>query len=559
MRPPIQSLTGRRWILRNQAIPADIQELATMLAAERGIDFIEGHSTTLSDPFLFPEMEQAVKRIDHAMATGETIGIFGDYDADGITATAQVVRFFHRRGIEPVVYLPDRLKEGYGMKRTSIDLLNEEGVTLLITVDTGITAHREIAHAKSLGIDVIITDHHRPSSRYTGMTAGKSHNHGERPDAYAVIHPALPPAFPNPHLCGSGVAFMLVRAMEGGRIWQGIEQDIVLAMIGTIGDIMPLTGENRILVVHGLKLIEKLPPCPLKDLLDSIGSGQSLTAGDIAFRVVPRLNAAGRMEHPRLALSALLTGGPALGELHRLNGDRQSAIINAMELIRPLVDWNQPFLFAVSPDVSPGIVGLVAGRLTDESGRPTLIASRTGDVCVASIRGIKGIDVMAILEHPVVRPHLTGFGGHRQAAGCTFPVSSAQAIGSGLSQTMLELGHTTETLLPEITLDRELSHSHLTLPLAKQLQSLEPFGEGNPPPLFLVSGLKIDNLKTVGTDATHLHMGFGAHHGIAFGLGSLAEQLAISSRIDVACSLGVNVWNGRENLQLMVRDIRIGS
>lgn len=349
---------------------------------------------------------------------------------------------------------------------------------------------------------------------------------------------------------------MLVRALESETIWPGIEQDIVLAMIGTIGDVMPLTGENRILVVHGLKLIEKLPPCPLKELLDSVSSENPLTAGDIAFRVVPRINAAGRMEHPRLALDALLSGGAALEELHRLNSDRQSAIIEAMELIRPLLDWNQPFLFAVSADVSPGIVGLIAGRLTEETGRPSLIANCTRNVCAASLRSINKIDVMQCLEHPSVRPHLTSFGGHRQAAGCTFPASNGHAIQHGLSRVMLALGHTVETLSPEITLDRELPPLHLTLPLAKQLKFLEPFGEGNPSPLFLVHRLQIDSLKAVGADATHLQLGLGPHRGIAFGLGSLADQLVPGSVVDVACSLGVNAWNGQESLQLMVKDIR---
>lgn len=201
------SLTGKHWILRRDVASPDI---VRTLMEERGIS--EDPTDKLSDPMLFPEMKQAITRIRSAIKSGETIGIFGDYDADGVTGTAQLVRFFRRRSIEPVVHLPDRALDGYGMRIKSIDALKKKGVSLLITVDTGITAHAEIAHAKSIGIDVIITDHHRVQ--------------GERPDALAVIHPETPSAFPNPHLCGSGVAFMLVRALEDCKPWDGIDLDI---------------------------------------------------------------------------------------------------------------------------------------------------------------------------------------------------------------------------------------------------------------------------------------------------------------------------------------------
>ncbi len=537
------SITGRKWVLRDESIPQDIHGLVQILADERGINFIEGPRRTLSDPFLFPEMERAVARIEKAIASKETIAIFGDYDADGITAAAQLVRFFRRHGAEPVVYLPDRLKEGYGMKKASIDSLKEKNVSLIITVDTGIAAHAEIAHAKSLGIDVIVTDHHRAQ--------------GGRPDAFAVIHPMIPSEFPNPHLCGSGVAFMLVRALEHGKIWDGIEQDIVLAAIGTIGDIMPLTGENRLLVVNGLKMIDKLPECPLKELIDDVrGQSGALTSGDIAFRVVPRLNAAGRMEHPSLALAALLTGGAALEKINQLNGDRRTAIEDALELVRPLVDWSQPFLFAASPDVSSGIVGLIAGRYTDQSGRPSLIASVRENLCVASLRSIPKIDVVSCLEHPAVRPHLLTFGGHAQAAGCSFLLENAEKIQAGLSQAVTDLGHTSETLLPELTIDRELNSAHASLALAKKLQSLAPFGQANTEPLFIMKNLRITNLRAIGSESTHLQMTLGTHRAIAFNFGSHFEKLAVGSCVDVACSLSVNVWNGRESLQLMIKDIR---
>lgn len=349
---------------------------------------------------------------------------------------------------------------------------------------------------------------------------------------------------------------MLLRALENGGIWEGIEEDIVLAMIGTIGDVMPLTGENRILVVHGLKFASKLPPGPLKDLIDAVSNGKPLTSGDIAFRVVPRINAAGRMKHPSLALEALLSGGKALDDLHRLNGDRQSAIEDAIDAVRPLIDWTSPFLCAASADVSPGIVGLIAGRLTEESGRPTLIAAIKGDVCTGSLRSIEKIDVMSCLQHPTVRPLLLTCGGHAQAAGCTFLLKNLPGLKLALAYVLRDLGFAPETLLPEITIDHELPHAHLTLPLARKLQSLEPFGQGNEEPLFLIRNLTIESVRTVGGDGTHLQIAFGAHRGIAFRCGGLADQLAPGRIVDIACCLGVNSWNGRDSLQLMVKDIR---
>ncbi len=537
------SLTGRHWILRDERIPTNPREIYTLLASKRGLS--PENIQTLSDPYLFPEMEKAVARIEVAMMSRETIAIFGDYDADGITAAVQLVRFFRRHGVEPIVYLPDRLQEGYGMKKKSIDDLKAKGVSLLITVDTGIAATAEILHASSLGIDTIVTDHHRAPLG--------------RPPAFAVIHPMIPAEFPNPHLSGSGVAFMLLRALEHGQIWEGIAQDIVLAMIGTVGDVMPLTGENRILVMHGLQFIEKLPDCPLRELIEDVTNGKSITSGDIAFRVVPRINAAGRMEHPALALKALLEGGEALEVLHRLNGDRQLAIEEALAMVAPLVDRSQPFLSLLSEDVTAGIVGLIAGRLTEESGRPSLVAAKNGTLCTASIRSIPKIDVMECLTHPAVQPLLKTFGGHAQAAGCTFDAADFPALQKALSQAVLDLGFTTEALLPEILIEHELPHGHLSLSLVKDLLSLEPFGQGNEEPLFLLRGLTIGNVKSVGAEGLHLQISFGAHRAIAFRFGPLSDQLVSGTIVDVACSLGLNAWNGKESLQLVVKDIRMGT
>ncbi len=530
------SLTGKKWVLRREGVTQDI---AQTLRSERGID--DDPAARLSDPFLFPEMKTAVDRIRRAMEKGEKIAIFGDYDADGVTASAQLLRFFRRHGIEPLVHLPHRALEGYGMKKMSIDALQKKGAQLLITVDTGIAAHAEIAHAKSLGMDVIITDHHRPQ--------------GGRPDALAVIHPQVPSAFPNAHLAGSGVAFMLVRALEGCQPWEGIDLDIALATIGTVGDLVPLTGENRTLVIHGLKFLSKLPSSPLKDFIEEVRGTGPLTAGDVAFRIVPRINAAGRMAHPDIALRAILEGGESLAELHKLNGDRRSFVDELDHLLSKEAKEHHAFIVVTSQNVTPGTAGLLASRFTERTGRPSLVAAILGENAVGSIRSPEGLDVLECLEHPSVRPFLLTYGGHAQAAGCTFLAADAVRLRDALSAALAERGIDAESLTPVLTIDAELPPSEVNANFVRGLSSLEPFGAGNDEPVFLLKAQTIADLRAVGSDASHLQCRIGQIKAIGFGLGAHAGKLG-SERVDVACRVGMNAWNGKESVQLMIEDIR---
>ncbi len=534
----ILSLTGRRWLLKRQQPAGD--DLIDQLRRERGIN--DSVDQKLSDPFLFAEMNIAVQRIEAALKNKETLAIFGDYDADGITGTAQLVRYFRRHGLEPLVHLPDRVKEGYGMKKESIDRLKEKGATLLITVDTGISAHAEIAYATALGIDVIVTDHHRVQ--------------GGRPDAFAVIHPQVPSEFPNQHLSGSGVAFMLIRALEKLEPWDGIDLDIALATIGTVGDLVPLTGENRILVTHGIRFLQKLPPSPLKDFVDSVRSDGPLTATDLAFRIVPRINAAGRMAHPLVALEALLEGGKALEELHRLNGDRRSLVDDLYADLGTSIPKTDGFLVVWSETITPGTAGLIASRLSEQFGRPSLVAAVLGDMAVASVRSIPQIDVMDILSDPSVQKILKTFGGHAQAAGCTFAVKDADMLRIALNQALLQRGFTTDQMLPTLELDAEILHRHVTVDTGRTLASLAPFGSGNDEPLFLLPKQTLTSIRTVGADGSHLQATVNGVRSIGFRLGALIEHLTEDTPVDLACKIGINSWNGRESVQLVIEDIR---
>ncbi len=532
------SLTGKLWkIARPDPHGTEIVDL---LRRERSIS--DDPTGTLFDPFLFPEMQRAVNRIETAMQAGETIAVFGDYDADGITATAQLVRFFERHGITVLTHLPDRVKEGYGMRKESIDLLKEKGVNLIITVDTGISAHDEIAHARSLGIDVIVTDHHRQK--------------GGRPDAFAVIHPLIPSPSPNPHLCGSGVAFMLVRALEHGQPWQGIEIDIALATIGTIGDLVSLTGENRLLVQHGLSCLQDLPPSPLRALVESVrGSVAVLSSTDVAFKIVPRLNAAGRMAHPDIALQALIRGGEALEKLHQLNSDRQTFVSDLHARMEGSIDPLHTFLVVAHEEITPGTAGLLASRFTERFSRPSLVAAMLGDKAVASVRSVVGIDLMEHLSHPSVASLLTSFGGHAQAAGCTFPPSNIDALRQALITRLRDSGVTLDTLQPFLEIDAVLHPSAVTLPFASSITSLSPFGQGNEEPVFLFRGLTLVDPRVVGADGAHLQCTIGGTKAIGFRLGPLLPSLESGKRYDTVARIGKNAWNGKETVQLFIEDI----
>lgn len=535
------SLTGKRWILDQPDPVIPSSDFIQTLARARGIDPTSDDLQKLSDPFLFPDMEKAVSRIERAIAEGEAIGIFGDYDADGITGTAQLVYALRRHGVEPVAYLPDRAVEGYGLKHASVDALKAKGVTLLITVDTGIASATEVAYAESLGIDTIITDHHRP--------------HGALPEALAIIHPLVPSPFPNPHLCGSGVALMLVRALEHGKRWEGIERDLVLATIGTIGDVVPLTGENRTLVLSGLKQIPKLPPSPLKDFFDAVCPKGNVTSTDIAFRIVPRINAAGRMAHPEIALDALMTGGISLDRLHALNAERQTFVEELMESAHTLIDPSQNFLSVFSDTFTSGTVGLIAGKLTEMHGKPSIVGAIRGDKITASLRSVEGADVSLCLAHSAVAPHLSNFGGHAQAAGCTFAIKNVDTVRSGLQEALREHCGARE-FLPTLSISAELSESPLTIAFAKSLLSLMPFGAGNQEPTFLLRRKKLQDLRAIGDEGTHLSCRIDGVKAVGFRFGSLLSQLQQTSNVDLVCRVSVNAWNGREDVQLIIEDMR---
>jgi single-stranded-DNA-specific exonuclease len=550
------SLTGKRWSIPEQtdAVPSAI---LARLSAERSLA-----TGTMPSPQIFPDMPRAVERVRRAMASHETIGIFGDYDCDGITATALLVRYFRRHGVEPVVRLPHRVHDGYGLNQVIVEECAAHGITLLATVDTGITAVQEIAAAAALGIDVIVTDHH--------------HVQDEVPHALALIHPALAPSHPLPHPSGAGVALQFVRALEATDVWDDHRTDLALAAIGTIADLVPLTGMNRVLVQKGIAALNALENCPLALLADSIRThGAPLTSTDIAFRLAPRINAAGRMEDPQIALRALLEGGEALAALAQLNTHRQDAtgglFARAWQLLHLSPQPQAAELTALPPllvvsgtEFPEGLIGLIAGRLTEATGHPSLVVTirdeatdghdRRGGECTASLRSTRAYHIAEGLER--IADLFSSFGGHAQAAGCTFPEQNLHEIIRRLSED-IATRTTGEDLLPALTVDGILLAQDISLSLCGQLKHLEPFGQGNPEPFFLLQDVRMESPRRVGKDGAHLQCRIAGIKTIGWRLGHLMN--AAAAPIDVVCKIGIDAWNGHRAPQIVIEDVRVAT
>lgn len=494
------------------------------------------------DPSIYPDSDKAVERVQRAIAEGETIAIFGDYDCDGVTSTAQLVRMLRRHGIEPIVRLPHRVHDGYGLQAQHVDVFAEKGVTLLLTADTGIGANDAIDRANSHGMDVIILDHH--------------HFHTVPVNAFAILHPALAPNHSPFHPSAAGVVHAFVRAFEKGNMWEDEAIDLVLAALGTVADLVPLRGGNRLLVQAGLEAVGRLSECPLKHfIVQTCGTGP-ITSMDMGWKLAPRINAAGRIDDAMDALTALLEGGAALERLDAFNSQRQQetsdAVHHAILSLGP-EELLPPFLCIASAGYGHGIVGLIAGKLTEKFNRPSLVACINGDSCVASLRSPPGYNVVEALER--TSELLTRFGGHAQAAGASFPLDTFIALAERLEHdAAVHFGATqpAQTLTIDAVIDVESVH----IPAYTAIQELAPFGQGNNEPLFLIRNLHLQNIRRVGAESMHLQARANTIPMIGFGLGHLANEI-INTPCDIACTIGVNTWNGKTEAQLVVVDIRL--
>ncbi len=518
--------------------------------------------TDLSDPFLYRQMRKATDRILSAIRAGERITIYGDYDADGVTSTATMVEALTALGANVHWYLPERLAEGYGLHIAAIERLTEQGTKLLITVDCGSTNVEEITRANALGLEVIVIDHH--------------HQPAEVPQALAIINPMFTDeTYPCRDQSSAGVAYTVVRALLlasdhgqdlGHPLAEGWEKWLLdLTAISTVADMMILQGENRLLVHYGLLVLRKGRRPGLRALLGVMGQEpEKIDEFTIGFQIAPRLNAAGRLQHASLALELLLTKDTdeayrLAAELHHVNGDRQRltemALDEALEQI--LAQGDQPAYAAYAPHWSPGIIGLVAGRLVERVWRPVVVMTENSGQIVGSGRSIPGFDIMAAMD--AGREHFLRFGGH--AGACGFTLASAE----GRVQFQTWWQSFVDVALPErpakpLSIDGELALSQVTPSLLDALELLAPYGVGNTRPKFLLAGLTVLDRTTVGSDKQHLRL-VARQRGevgkfIGFRQGSSAAELSIGQTIDVVVEVSWNEWNGRREPQLKIVDWR---
>lgn len=529
------SWTGKHWTSRN-ASSIDVLPVLSEHTVEEYLRRSRGIANAKIELPKMLDLQRAAERIRLAWQHKETIGVFGDYDCDGITAAAQMIRMCERRGIQPIVRLPHRVHDGYGLSLRIVDELSNAGMRLLITVDTGISALEPIAMLQQRGIDVIVVDHH--------------HVQEEVPNAYALVHPALVRGFPAPHPSGSGMAYLLLEAIEEGA-WEDMHTDRALAMMGTVADLVELKGINRMMVQRGLLSLRDIREGPLAALRDDVSKNAELTSSDIAFRIAPRINAAGRMDDPLIALDALLRGGAALERLHHLNHVRQDLTESFVKQAMASTPIDLPLMASCSDRYPHGIIGLIAGALTEATGKPSIVGTIAGGSVTASLRSPKTYNVTQGLTR--IAHHLTSYGGHAQAAGCSFPTSVWTEVTMSLAQDIADQTQGA-SLRPTIEIDGIIDSRDISLRFIEKIKSLEPFGQGNPEPRFLLRNTLPTNVRRVGNDGSHLQARIGGKAAIGFRLGNLHDRL--NTPIDILCRLGINTWQGRTEAQIVVEDVQ---
>lgn len=533
----------KQWHIVDDTICTTLPQLVEVLLCKR--DASIASPPPIADPSIFTNMQPAVERIWQAVTNKETVYIFGDYDCDGVTGTAQLVRYFLRKGISPIVKLPHRVKDGYGVQMHNVQAIIDSGATLLITVDTGITATAEVATLHAAGIDTIITDHHQPPEVL--------------PEALAIIHPLQSTVADTFYPAGAGVVHFLVRALEQDASWEGRLYDEVLMMIGTVGDLVPLTGMNRSLVHLGLQAFKRLPDSPVHQLLTLKGKEPTIVTSElIAYTVVPPLNAAGRLADPTIALKALLGDAQQLELLVRLNDHRkeQTKALSATVLsdCTSVQNMNSPLIAQKDAAYHHGIIGLIAGQATEATGKPSLIAVCHDGICTASLRSTPLYNIMGGLDacsHLLLR-----YGGHHQAAGCSFNSTNWDEVINTLTNHILST-ITLGQLQPVVQIHACIEPSLLTLQTYEQLQTLQPFGTANVEPYFLLKNVQLADVRAVGAEKTHLQCSIHGVQAIGFSLASRSPELA--EPVDVICMLQTNTWQGTTKAQVQIIDFKVAA
>ena len=542
---------------------AGLPPLCAAVLCARGVDtapaasaFLAHGPNLLHDPFLLRDMEKAVERISRAIREQETVAVYGDYDVDGITATCLLTQFLRTLGGQVVSYIPDRTEEGYGLNNHAIDALARQGVTLIVTVDCGITAAQEVEYARALGVDVVITDHHQCKEVL--------------PQAVAVVDPRRPDcSYPFPDLAGVGVALKLALALTAPAQRPQVLLDYgELAAIGTVADVMLLQGENRALVHLGLERLADCSRPGLQALLREAGCprGQVPTTVTIGYGLAPRINAAGRMEQAGTALELLLTQDPQRGqelaqELCQLNRLRQAIELEIFQhcdqLLTHTPALSAPVIVLAGEGWHQGVIGIVASRLAEKYACPAFMISLDGDKGKGSCRSFGGFNLFGALER--CAPLLDSYGGHELAAGFSIRRDNIPAFRAALCQLVEEFaGH--QPMESSLDVDCEIPHcSLLSTQDVESLSLLEPFGSGNPKPVFLLRSVCVLSHTDVG-GGRHLKLRLRRDgvvmDAIFFSANTAACGIENGQRLDIAFTLQINQFRGNRTVQLQLCDLR---
>lgn len=565
-------MADREWILNkpDKEEVANLQKsgfsrVLSSLLVQRGFsdpqkarNFLSCNETA-NNALLMKDMESAAARIAHAVRENEKITVYGDYDADGVTATALLYSYLKEAGADAAFYIPERESEGYGLNAPAMKKIAEDGTKVIVTVDTGISAHDEAVYASSLGLCLVVTDHHEPRETLQ--------------EAYAVVNPKRKDCgYPYKELAGVGVAFKVVCAVEAfeGGFLGGLKEDRLfqkygdLVCLGTVADVVPLTGENRLLVNNGLKLVSAGGNMGLSALLEVAGiRGRRLTANLLSFTAAPRINACGRISSACDALELLLAREPENAEFlakklddnNRERREIEAGIfeetvkkINGNEALR-----NNPLLIVSGEGWHNGVIGIVASRLVELYGKPAVVISFEGDVGRASCRSISGFNIHEALIS--CSQYLERFGGHELAAGFTVKRENYDALYASLNRLANALP---EPPTLKVQLDLKLRGSEVSLSTAREVKRLEPFGSGNSSPLFYIPAAQITALSPVGTGHMRLILACEGFEftAVLFGAEKAGFDFKRSDIVDLAVSLDVNLYKNNETLSVIVRQIR---
>ena len=513
--------------------------------------FLNPKRNDFYDPYLMPDMEIAVERIIKAIEKNEKILIYGDYDVDGITSVTVLKSFLEERGITISEYIPNRLKEGYGLNKKAIEEIAKQGIQLMITVDCGISAVEEVEYANKLGIETIITDHHEPGN--------------ELPKALAVVDAIRKDnTYPFRKLAGVGVVFKLIQAI-GTRLKLDEKKylkylDIVC--IGTISDIVPLVDENRVIVKLGLKLVKQTKNLGLREIIKSSGYNQ-IDSNTISFGVAPRINACGRMGHQEEALKLFLETEEKevnqltqkLNEYNKIRQETEKNIYNeAVEEIEKEKLYNKNTIVIMKKNWHHGVIGIVASKITELYFKPSILLCEEEENAKGSGRSIPGFDLYEALTN--CKEHIDRFGGHSMAIGINVKKDDFEKFRNKLENIAEEKN--IREIVPILKVDAQIYLDDINKEMVGSLKELEPYGEANKMPIFVFRNLKIDSIRAL-SEGKHLKLTLKDNknivNAIGFNLGELANEYRIGDKVDVAGNLEINTFNGVENIQINIKDI----